>query len=207
MGSLIHFQSNYVHGVRLRIQLHSLTCGYLVFPAPFVESQSLSDLEWEHSSQVERWCFIFYPSYLYDFLDNIHNKAFIWNALCLLWPSFHMTLYVCACVYIYIYIIMMLCTLNTLYRLCLNKAVRKVPFPSPHHLQSMFCHTMVPILWMFCSLCLNVSLSVNFYLSFKTQPTYGLPWLPQVVLNHTPSCCVALLSCSVMSDSVQPCGL
>ena len=30
------------------------------------------------------------------------------------------------------------------------------------------------------------------------------PWLPQVILSHTPLCCVVVLSRSVVSDCVTP---
>ena len=44
--SLIHFEFTFVYSVRMRVQLHSLACGYPVFPVPLVDKTVLTPLKW-----------------------------------------------------------------------------------------------------------------------------------------------------------------
>ena len=44
--SLIHFELNFVHEVRVRVQLHYFACGCPVVPAPSVEESIFFPIEW-----------------------------------------------------------------------------------------------------------------------------------------------------------------
>ena len=44
LTSLIHFELVFVCGVRQEVQFHSFACGYIVFPAPFIEETVFSPL-------------------------------------------------------------------------------------------------------------------------------------------------------------------